>query len=371
MATRLKKLISYLERRVYHAFFYGKIFSTLAGKGEFMKRCLIAVLLALSVAAGCAPTVKMQSIPVSTNPMGATVYVDGKPSCTSPCAVDLPRNADHILTLKKDQFRQQDVIIKRVYQQEKVMMKAVSQGMQSSSMAVGSGGDKTAWGMMQGVNSIDSQESSGDAYILSPSAVSVRLISLTPQANYELTGSTGPDIQSLTSTDRAQISYILESMKSGTSFNWKNDQTGINYVVKAGSVLPGYEDPTRSFVLKMTANGQSQTYDCKASRTGKGKWDILGNGASTSMLTGETPNVETSSPAKMNSDTFLKDAVKVGAMAAPTIHGGVAGKTGSSSESFKNGTYTKKSSTTKVKAGVSVNPAQAVQALDTLLDDSK
>ncbi len=176
-----------------------------------MKKKFLVMCCSLILASGCAPVVKTQSIPVSTNPMGATVYADGKVACTSPCTVDLPRNADHILTLKKDQYRQQDVIIKRVYQQEKVMMKAVSQGMQSSSMAVGSGGDKTAWGVMQGVNSIDSQEETGDAYILTPPAVSVRLAPLTAQAQYEMTGSTAPNIQSLTLTDRAQISYILEA----------------------------------------------------------------------------------------------------------------------------------------------------------------
>ncbi|WP_245543740.1 PEGA domain-containing protein [Maridesulfovibrio salexigens] len=321
------------------------------------------------MASGCAPVVKTQSIPVSTNPMGATVYADGKVACTSPCTVDLPRNADHILTLKKDQYRQQDVIIKRVYQQEKVMMKAVSQGMQSSSMVVGSGGDKTAWGVMQGVNSIDSQEETGDAYILSPSAVSVRLVSLTAQAQYEMTGSTAPDIQSLTTTDRAQISYILESMKSGTNFNWTNAQTGIKYDVKVGSVLPGYDAPTRAFILKMTSHGQTSTYDAKASRVGEGKWDILGNGASTSMITDDGSGVKTSQPATMNSDTFLKDAVKAGAMAAPTIHGGVTAKGGSSSEGWDGNNYTKKSSSTKVKAGVSVNPAQALEVLDMITND--
>ncbi|WP_432736017.1 PEGA domain-containing protein [Maridesulfovibrio sp. FT414] len=332
-----------------------------------MKIRFVAALLGLAVAAGCAPVIKTQSIPVSTNPMGATVYADGKVSCTSPCTVELACNADHIITVTKDDFRQQDIIIKRIYQQQKVMMKAVSRGMQSSSMAVGSGGDKTAWGIMQGVNSMDSQEQTGDAYVLSPSAVSVQLVPKTPQANAQISGSTAPDIMNLTDTDRAQISYILESMKTGTTFNWDNSQTGIKYVVTVGQVLSGYSDPTRAFLLKMTSGGQTSSYDARASRVGNGKWQILGNGASTSMLTGDTSNVETATPVQMNQDDFLKDALKAGAMAAPTVHGGVTGKSGSSSESWNGNTYSKKSTSTKVKAGVSVNPAQAVEVLDTLL----
>ena len=263
----------------------------------------------------------------------------------------------------KDQFQQRDVVIKRVYQQEKVMMNAVSQGMQSSSMAFR---DKAAWGVMQGVNSIDSQEQTGDAYVLSPSAVSVRLIPLSGRAD-SLAGSVSPDIRSLTDSDRSEISYILENMKSGARFNWTNAHTKIKYVVRAGNSLPGYDKPTRSFLLKITANGESTNYDAKASRVADGKWQILGNGASTSMITGEDSNIDAAAPAKMDSENFLKDAVEAGAMAVPTVHGGVTGKSGSSSESFNDGTYTKKSSETKVKAGVSVNPEKAAEALDMLL----
>ncbi|WP_319760709.1 PEGA domain-containing protein [Maridesulfovibrio sp.] len=336
-----------------------------------MKKRFIAIFCGLIATAGCTPAIQTQSIPVSTNPMGATVFADGKVSCTSPCTVELPRNADHIITIKKDQFRQQDVIIKRVYQQEKVMMRAVSQGMQSSSYAIGGGTEKTAWGMMQGVNSIDSQEQTGDAYVLAPSAVSVKLIPLTPQAQYEMTGSTAPDIQSLTNTDRSQISYILETMKTGTDFGWTNSHTGIKYDVKVGPALSGYDAPTRSFALKMTSHGQTSHYDAKASRVGQGKWAILGNGASTSMITDEGSNVETAAPPKVDDKALVKDALKAGAMALPSIHGGVTAKGGSSSEGWKGNTYSKKSSSTKVKAGVSVNPAQAVDLLDMLTDDKQ
>ncbi|WP_419779417.1 PEGA domain-containing protein [Maridesulfovibrio sp.] len=334
-----------------------------------MKRKLLSAVCGLVLIAGCAPVIKTQSIPVSTNPMGATVYADGKIMCTSPCAVELARNADHIITLKKEQYRQHDVMVKRVYQQEKVMMKAVSQGMQSSSYSVGSGTDKAAWGMMQGVNSIDSQEQTGDAYVLSPSAVSVQLVPLTSQAQYDMTGSTAPDIQSLTSTDRAQISYILETMKTGTNFDWTNSQTGIKYTVEAGPTIPGYDAPTRSFILKMTAFGQTTQYDAKASRVSQGEWSILGNGVSTSMITDDRSGVETTEPAKMNSDSFFKDVVKAGTIAAPSIQGGVTAKGGSSSEGWDGNTYKKESTSTKVKAGVSVNPAQALEVLDMLTKD--
>ena len=335
-----------------------------------MKRKLLSTVCGLVLIAGCAPVIKTQSIPVSTNPMGATVYADGKIMCSSPCSVELARNAEHIITLKKEQYRQYDVIVKRVYQQEKVMLKAVSQGIQSSSYSVGSGTDKAAWGMMQGVNSIDSQEQTGDAYVLSPSAVSVRLIPLTPQAQHNIAGSTAPDIQSLTSNDRAQISYILETMKTGTDFDWINSQTGIKYFVKAGPIISGYDVPTRSFILRMTAFGQTTKYDAKASRVNNGEWSILGNGASSSMITDERSVEKRTEPAKMNSDSFLMDSVKAGTMAAPSIHGGVTAKGGSSSEGWDGNTYKKECTSTRIKAGVNVNPAQAVEVLDMITKDN-
>ncbi|WP_291327414.1 PEGA domain-containing protein [Desulfovibrio sp. UCD-KL4C] len=326
---------------------------------------LAALIIVAGVLSGCAPQVKMQSIPVSSNPMGATVFADGKTVCQAPCTIDLACNADHIITLTKDQFRQQDIIIKRVYQQQKVLMNAVSSGMSSSSMAIG---DKTAWGIARGVDSIDSQEQTGEAYVLSPSAVTVTLIPMTPQSRKDQAGALSLSIQSLTDTDRAQISYVLESLKSGSQFSWTNDQTGIQYLITTHGILSGYDVPTRAFSLNMTSRGHSSIYEGKASRSNTGKWKIIGEGASDSMGSSAS-NVETAQPAQMNSDSFIEDAAKAAAIgAAPHIKGGVTGKSGSSSESFDGSTYTKKSSETKVKASVNVNPVEAIDVLDTLLE---
>jgi hypothetical protein len=51
--------------------------------GFFLLCCLAWSLLGT----GCVPEVYKQSVPVSTNPMGAKVYVDGKPAGETPTAV--------------------------------------------------------------------------------------------------------------------------------------------------------------------------------------------------------------------------------------------------------------------------------------------
>jgi hypothetical protein len=98
------------------------------------------------------------------------IITDGKPAGQTPGTVSLERNRDHILTLVKDGYRQEDVVIRKQYQSDKVFMKAIQSGVNSGlffkdpRMAVNSG-----------YNSISTQEESGEAYILEPSAVKVNL----------------------------------------------------------------------------------------------------------------------------------------------------------------------------------------------------
>ena len=121
---------------------------------------------------GCSVPVLRQDIPVSTNPLGATIYADGQIMGQTPGTVSLERNRDHLLTLVKDDYLQADVAIRRQYQSEKVLMKAVQTGVNSALFF-----KNTGMGINSGFNAISSQEESGEAYVLVPSVVKV---SLTP-----------------------------------------------------------------------------------------------------------------------------------------------------------------------------------------------
>jgi hypothetical protein len=138
----------------------------------------VLVMIAL-LGSGCSVPVLKQDIPVTTNPLGAKIFADGKPAGQTPGMVSLERNSDHILTLVKDDYRQEDVVIRKKYQSGKVLMKAIQSGVNSGlffkdpGMAVNSG-----------YSSISRQEESGEAFVLEPSAVKV---TLTP-----LSGATSP-----------------------------------------------------------------------------------------------------------------------------------------------------------------------------------
>lgn len=90
----------------------------------------------------------------------------------TPATVSLERTRDHILTLVKDNYHQQDVVVTRQYQSGKVMRNAVLSGVNSGLFFK----DKRM-GVSSGMSSLSRQEQTGEAYILVPATVSV---SLTP-----------------------------------------------------------------------------------------------------------------------------------------------------------------------------------------------
>ncbi|MEN6621976.1 MAG: hypothetical protein ABFD50_10550, partial [Smithella sp.] len=88
----------------------------------------------------------------------------------TPISVGLERNRNHILTLIKENYRQEDVVISRHYQKEKVYLKAIQSGINSGLFF-----KDAQMGIGSSMSSISSQEGSGEAYILTPAAVKVTL----------------------------------------------------------------------------------------------------------------------------------------------------------------------------------------------------
>jgi hypothetical protein len=134
---------------------------------------LVSGVLLIFFAAGCSVPVLRQNIPVSTNPVGARIYADGQFVGSTPATVSLERNRSHILTLTRDNYRQEDVVITNLYQKEKVYLKAVQSGINSGLFF-----KNPSMGFNSGMNSISSQEDSGEAYILSPPVVTINLTPL-------------------------------------------------------------------------------------------------------------------------------------------------------------------------------------------------
>ncbi len=132
---------------------------------------------------GCTAPVLKQDIPVTTNPMGANIYANGQLMGATPGTVSLERNRNHVLTLIKENYRQEDVVITKQYQKERVYLRAIQSGVNSGLFF-----KNPAMGINSGMDSISAQEETGEAFILSPPAVKM---DLTPLSGSPLNQSPG------------------------------------------------------------------------------------------------------------------------------------------------------------------------------------
>ncbi len=122
-------------------------------------RTACAALFAAALS-GCVAT---QKIPVSTDPSGAVVFLDGKQVCPStPCSVEMPKDQDHLLTIIREGYRQKDIAVRRVFNTASVLRESVREGARS--------------GVEGALSSADQQERDGRAYTLKPEMVTLKLI---------------------------------------------------------------------------------------------------------------------------------------------------------------------------------------------------
>jgi len=157
----------------------------------FMKFIINLALLGLGVmlASGCSTPILKQDIPVTTNPMGARIYANGQPMGVTPGTVSLERNRSHVLTLVKENYRQEDVVIERRYQRDRTYLKAIQSGISSAGFF-----KNTAMGIQSGISSISAQEETGEAFILAPQAVKLTLTPLSGlSGNVPAAGRTAAD----------------------------------------------------------------------------------------------------------------------------------------------------------------------------------
>lgn len=128
--------------------------------------------IALVAALFCCGCVATQNVPVSTDPSGAVVYLDGKQMCAAtPCSVAIPKNQDHLLTLIKPGYHQRDVPVRRVFDTANVLR----EGAAKSARAV-AGGSGVGDALAGAAADADKRERDGSAYVLKPNMVALRLV---------------------------------------------------------------------------------------------------------------------------------------------------------------------------------------------------
>jgi len=289
-------------------------------------RLFISSLALVAALGACAPAT--QNIPVSTNPSGAVVYADGKEMCITPCNVELEKTQAHILTLKKDGYRQADVQISQQYDTGSVARDAVQSGVWQKSV-----GGNTDAAISNALLTANAKEQDGSAYVLTPSSV---VVQLAPE---------GQTIQQAQASTDAPITISSDQLSADSQKRLKGDENGADAPIV---LSPDQLSSDSQQLLK-----QKET-------------------------TGQQATVSTTQPATMGSAAqddpaaVARDVLEAGAIAAPTVGTKKSWTTSkSSSESYSGGSYSKTTTSTKVGASVSVNPVEAGLGLLDLLEGSK
>lgn len=221
---------------------------------------IIALLLTL---AGCGAAT--QNIPVSTDPSGATLFVDGKETCTTPCNASLEKTQDHIITIQKEGYKQVDVQITRQYDTVGVARDATQSGMSAAST-----GASTEGAIANALLATGYKEEQGSAYVLTPSTVTVKLAANGASRHSSQTAETSSDApivitrDQLAPEDQQAVIKTTQPTTLGSTLE-ENPEKAAEALLEAGAAAA----PTIHTSKKTTNSHSSETYGNDGSFTKK------------------------------------------------------------------------------------------------------
>lgn len=239
------------------------------------------------VLAGCTSPVLQQRVPVASDPPGATARDDSGASCITPCALDLDRNRDHIVSVMLAGYHPQDIVVSRQYRTADVLLTALNSGLSSARVH-----NNADWALRSGMNSKAAQEASGAAYTLEPSVIRVQLqpshgaaISSTSQTGTPPVAipeparvpeaSAAEGLALMDNLDRSRLQSALEEADSGVPTAWSNPHTGARFTVVSDPVILQDGQVLRPFTLSVNRAGNLSSLRYQALRLGRGHWQIL------------------------------------------------------------------------------------------------
>ena len=217
-----------------------------------MKKIILlpCLLVAAIYCTACGPTqVLRQDIPVSTNPMGADIYVDGQKTGVTPTTVSLERNKDHIVTLTKENYNQADVAVKRKYK-ETSLVGAINSGVKSGLFF-----NNAAMGVSNALGSMSEKEKSGEMFDLVPSTIQVTLTPLSGAG----TGAGAPAISQVApgSTQPSTSTSTMQPTDSGPELD---NKTLVKTIVKVGAAAALTQMKPVEHKETLSSSSSSKTY---------------------------------------------------------------------------------------------------------------
>ena len=91
---------------------------------------IFTTLIGIFMLTSCVPT---EPVILSTDPIGATIYVNGDEFGTTPTEMNLTLDKDHIITIVLDGYKQETIEIKRKFKKEKEAKNMIQSGINSAS----------------------------------------------------------------------------------------------------------------------------------------------------------------------------------------------------------------------------------------------
>ncbi|MGL1931186.1 MAG: PEGA domain-containing protein [Desulfotalea sp.] len=334
---------------------------------KFLQIASFGLVLCLT---GCEAMVYKQAVPITTNPMGAEVFIDGTPAGITPTSVQIARNSDHIVTLTKDGYKQEDVSVKRVYDAESTLLSAIGKG-----VSAGDFFGNTSMGIESGISSMSSQKQTGEAYTLSPATISVRLLpkagminsssSVNEQgSNVDMSqetsepGNTGDIISLMTHFDREMLDRALETGNNNQVMKWTSPQTGYYFQVSPTTSQRSNGRLTRDIKIMAMKDGKKHYATYPTYRENRNDWRI---GYPMDNVSGH-PDVK---PLDIKALAF--GAAEIGASQLQPITKSHTDSSTNVSHSFgADGSETTTTNTNSTKVSASVNPAGIVDLLEDL-----
>jgi len=140
-------------------------------------RIILASMIFVGALTGCRPkivepelpkSVAMQSVAISSIPLGAEVYADGQKVGTTPTAVILEKNRDHQITVAKEGFSPQNITVTRKRDPGQTLAKAFA----STFDYEGKFNNPVAAAEF----AYRAEEQTGECSVLEPAIISVQLI---------------------------------------------------------------------------------------------------------------------------------------------------------------------------------------------------
>lgn len=138
-----------------------------------MFRILFFILSLFLCSCEHSKTSAMQSIPVSSQPLGAKVFVDGEDCGVTPLKLRLTRNEHHLITIIKEGFEPcQAQIIKKPLS-AKMMAKALKRGYETANFY-----KNPEMGIKATEDYLEEEELRGNAFELIPQSLCIHLRSI-------------------------------------------------------------------------------------------------------------------------------------------------------------------------------------------------